>query len=187
MTNVRNTWLALGAVALAQTAVLADLVIDRVRLVTTGREVVLPIVPVDPRDLLKGDYVRLSFDISRLPTSLLGSAPAPKADVPFYVTLEKKADGSWGAVKVTPRFPHDAGPDRVALKGRLQLGSWSDSYIWPRYGIESYFVPQGQGLQLEALAREKKLAVLVAVDKAGEAAIKGLIIDGKLQYEEPLF
>ena len=41
MIAARNTWLALGAVALAQTAVLADLVVDRVRLVTTGREVVL--------------------------------------------------------------------------------------------------------------------------------------------------
>jgi hypothetical protein len=28
--------------------------------------------------------------------------------------------------------------------------------------------------------------VLVAVAKHGRAAIKGLIIDGKLQYEEPL-
>jgi uncharacterized membrane-anchored protein len=187
MTTVRSTWLALAAVALAQTAVLADMVIDRVRLVATGREIVLAIIPVDPRDLLKGDYVRLSFEISRLPTGLLGGAPPPKADAPFYVTLEKKPDGSWSAVKITQRFPQDAGGDRVAVKGRLQLGSWSDSYVWPRYGIESYFVPQGHGLQLEALARDKKLAVLVAVDKAGEAAIKGLIVDGKLQYEEPLF
>ena len=54
-----------------------------------------------------------------------------------------------------------------------------------RYGIESYFVPEGEGSRLEALARNRKLSVLVAVDNAGNAAIKGLIIDGKLQYEEP--
>jgi len=56
-----------------------------------------------------------------------------------------------------------------------------------RYGIESYFVPEGQGRKLEALAREKKLATLLAVDARGNAAIKGLIVDGVLQYEEPLF
>ena len=56
-----------------------------------------------------------------------------------------------------------------------------------RYGIESYFVPEGQGKRLEDLAREKKLAALIAVDARGNAAIKGLIIDGVLQYEEPLF
>lgn len=56
-----------------------------------------------------------------------------------------------------------------------------------RYGIESYFVPEGQGKRLEDLAREKRMAALIAVDSSGEAAIKGIIIDGKLQYEEPLF
>jgi len=56
-----------------------------------------------------------------------------------------------------------------------------------RYGIERYFVPEGQGLRLETLAREKKMATLIAVDAKGNAAIKGLIIDGTLQYEEPLF
>ena len=56
-----------------------------------------------------------------------------------------------------------------------------------RYGIESYFVPEGQGRRLEELAREKKLAARIAVDGRGNAAIKGLVIDGVLQYEEPLF
>jgi uncharacterized membrane-anchored protein len=82
-------------------------------------------------------------------------------------------------------------PDRIALKAR-------STYAWPqdgprevavrvRYGIESYFVPEGQGRKLEALAREKKLATLIAVDDKGNAAIKGILVDGVLQYEEPLF
>ncbi|MBO0763676.1 MAG: hypothetical protein J2P50_03665 [Hyphomicrobiaceae bacterium] len=53
--------------------------------------------------------------------------------------------------------------------------------------IESTFGSQGEGRRLEAPSRERKLQVLVCLDKAGNAAIKGLIIDGKLQYEEPLF
>ena len=72
------------------------------------------------------------------------------------------------------------------------------TYAWPesgssetavrlRYGIESYFLPEAQGRKLEALAREKKLATLLAVDGEGNAAIKGLVVDGALQYEEPLF
>jgi uncharacterized membrane-anchored protein len=66
-------------------------------------------------------------------------------------------------------------------------GGSADASVRVRYGIESYFVPEGQGKKLEALAREKKLATLLAVDTRGNAAIKGLIIDGVLQYEEPLF
>ncbi len=55
-----------------------------------------------------------------------------------------------------------------------------------RYGLESYFVPEGTGRALEKLAREKKLAAVIAVDAKGNSAIKGLMVDGKLQYEEPL-
>jgi uncharacterized membrane-anchored protein len=55
-----------------------------------------------------------------------------------------------------------------------------------RYGIESFFVPEGTGRELEALVREKKLSALVAVDGDGNAGIKGLVVDGKRVYEEPL-
>ena len=55
-----------------------------------------------------------------------------------------------------------------------------------RYGIERYFVAQGEGPKLEALARDKKLAALIAVDGRGNAAIKGILIDGRLAYAEPL-
>jgi uncharacterized membrane-anchored protein len=173
--------LALATVALAQTAVLAYMVIDRVQLLRTGREIVLPIAPVDPRDLFRGEYVRLGYDISRVPLSSLEGPPL-KPNETIYVTLEKKEDGGWRVVGVTRGLPDSVNPDRVVLKGRADPRGWG----WMRYGIESYFVPQGQGPKLEAMMRDRKLAVLVAVDKTGKAAIKGLIIDGKLQYEEPL-
>ena len=48
-------------------------------------------------------------------------------------------------------------------------------------------MPEGQGRKLEALARERKFATLLAVDGEGNAAINGLLVDGALQYEEPLF
>jgi len=173
--------LALAVVALAQTAVLAYMVSDRVQLLKTGREITLPIVPVDPRDLLRGEYVRLGYEISRVPAALLDGPPA-KPHETIYVVLEKKEGGAWHPVRATRAFPSDSNPDRIVLKGRAVVGG-----LGVRYGVESYFVPQGEGPKLEAAARSKKLAALVAVDKGGNAAIKGLIIDGKLQYEEPLF
>jgi uncharacterized membrane-anchored protein len=51
--------LSLAIVALVHTAVLAYMVIDRMRLIASGREVTLPVVPVDPRDLFRGEYARL--------------------------------------------------------------------------------------------------------------------------------
>jgi uncharacterized membrane-anchored protein len=181
MIGAPKVLLALAVVALAQTAVLAYMVIDRVQLLKTGREIILPIMPVDPRDLMRGEYVRLGFEISRVPAAML-DGPRAKPRETIYVVLEKKEGGAWHPVRATRTFQSDSNPDRVVLKGRGITGG-----VVIRYGIESYFVPQGQGPKLEAMARDRKLAVLVAVDKAGNTAIKGLIIDGKLQYEEPLF
>jgi len=190
MTASRKLLLSLAILALAQTAVLAYMVIDRVRLLSAGREITLPIIPVDPRDLFRGEYVRLAYQVGTVPMSQL-EGPRPRENAAFYVVLEKKPDGAWQTAKMTRAMPAETSPDRIVLKARM-------NYSWPtlvsatatvrvRYGIESYFVPEGQGKKLENLAREKKLAALVAVDARGNAAIKGLLIDGVLQYEEPLF
>jgi uncharacterized membrane-anchored protein len=190
MNGSRKILLALAIVALAQTGVLAAMVIDRVRLLTSGREITLPIVPVDPRDLFRGEYVRLGYEVGRVPARLL-DGPRPRVNAPFYVVLEKTPDGGWAPVKISRAKPSEASPDRIVLKAR-SVFRWppatsASTVLAVRYGIESYFVPEGQGKRLEALARDKRMAALIAVDARGNAAIKGLIIDGKLQYEEPLF
>jgi uncharacterized membrane-anchored protein len=190
MTASRKILLACAIVALVQSGVLAAMVIDRVRLLSSGREITLPIIPVDPRDLFRGEFVRLGYDIGRVPAGLL-EGPAPRRNSAFYVVIERNAEGTWTPVKVTRAMTQETSPDRVVLKGR-PTSSWV-SWDAPRnvhqvrYGIESYFVPEGQGKRLEDLAREKRMAALVAVDRNGNSAIKGLIIDDKLQYVEPLF
>jgi uncharacterized membrane-anchored protein len=184
--------LSLVIVALAQTAVLAGMVADRVRLLKTGREISLPIVPVDPRDFFRGEYVRLGYGINSVPARAL-EGPLPDPNSAFYVTLERKPDGTWVPIKLSRTWTEETSPDRIVLKARARSGQLYQNLTDPnavhfvRYGIESYFVPQGEGPRLEALARDKKLAARIAVDKSGNAAIKGLLIDGVLQYEEPLF
>jgi uncharacterized membrane-anchored protein len=180
----RRLLISLAIVAAAQTGVLAAMVIDRITLLKTGREITLPIVPVDPRDLFRGEYVRLGYEISNVPAMLL-VGPAPARNAPNYVTIQKNPQGGWTPVKVTAAMPNETNPDRIVLKARSRLPFPAST--WVRYGIESYFVPEGQGRRLEDLARDKKMAARVAVDSGGNAAIKGLIIDGVLQYEEPLF
>ena len=183
--------LALAIVALVQTGVLAGMVWNRTRLLASGREIVLPIVPVDPRDLFRGEYVELGYDVGRVPARLL-EGPPPANNAAFYVTLEKGPEGAWRPVKLTRDKPPEVATDRIVLKGRSRFGSLARDTDAPnavnpvRYGIEQYFVPQGEGSRLEALARDKKVAALIAVDGAGNAAIKGLLIDGRLVYEEPL-
>ena len=188
-------WLLAGvAVAAVQTAAIGWMVWGRIQLLRTGREIVMPVIPVDPRSLFRGDYVILSYEAQRVPSGLIPIELYSKRPASFYVTLSKTAD-TWAPIAVSATLGQPAG-DQIVLQARTQRGYWParpdepNSKAGPvmlvRYGIESYFVPEGKGLALEAVAREKKLAAVVAVDAKGNAAIKGLMIDGRLQYEEPL-
>jgi uncharacterized membrane-anchored protein len=185
MSAVRRLWLAVGAVALMQSGVLGAMVWERIQLLTHGREVVLPIIPVDPRSLFRGDYVQLSYDVSRVTGRLLDGALPRGATV--YVSVARGPDGAWTPIKATPIHDGAGRADVIVLKGRVEAGGSDGHDALVRYGIESYFVREGKGRELEALARDKKLAAVIAVDARGKAAIKGLMIDGKLAYEEPLF
>lgn len=179
--------LGLAIAAALQIAVLGWMVLDRTRLIKTGREVVLPIKPVDPRDLFRGQYVRLGYDISGMSVKLL-EGPRPARNAPFYVTIEQTDDGAWRPVRISVAKPQAASAKQVVLKARPfhAFPTSDEGFVSVRYGIESYFVPEGEGPRLEELARNKKLAILIAVDGSGAAAIKGILIDGKLQYTEQL-
>jgi uncharacterized membrane-anchored protein len=183
-------WIALAVVAALQTAVLAWMIIDRTILIKTGKEIVLPVRPVDPRDLFRGQYVRLGYDVSSVPLRLV-EGPRPVGNAAFYVTLEAQEGGGWMPVRLTASRPRETGPKQIVLKARTffrfpTVEQNSSGTVQVRYGIESYFVPEGEGPRLEEMARDKKLAVLVAVDGKGNAALKGIVIDGKLQYSEQL-
>ena len=188
-TTSRGRLLAIGIVALVQTAALAWMIGDRVRLLKTGREIVLPVVPVDPRDLFRGDYVTLSYDISRIQLAA-DLDTKPIRETPYFVVLEKSPDGAWTAARTGEFEPGPLAPGEVLLKGTLdRTFGWASGRRWrvAHFGIEKYFVPEGTGRQLEQAARDKKLAAVIAVDASGRAAIKGLVVDGKVRYEEPLF
>jgi uncharacterized membrane-anchored protein len=202
MIATTRKWLLAGlAVAGLQTAAIVWMVRDRIQLLQHGREIVLPIVPVDPRSLFRGDYVILSYDISNVNGSLVAKEVADAKPQQFFVTLTKSGD-AWTPTGLTLN-PLPATADRISVKARPQFG-WNlsprarpapagttparlpEPQLRVRYGIESYFVQEGTGPQLEDTARQRKLAAVVAVDAKGNAAIKALMIDGKRQYEEPL-
>lgn len=186
-----------GLIALAgtvQTAALAKIVIDRQSLLTKGREIIIKTVPVDPRDLFRGDYVTLGYDITRISGEALG----PKGDVPdgierggtFYAVLSLDgASNTWRITRVSARFPDDVAASEAVIKGRVRalydLGRASPGEaaagktLVARYGIETYFVPEGTGKVLEDKVRSAAIKAIVALGADGTAALKGLIVDGE--------
>lgn len=174
-------WASILAVAGVQTAILGWMVWDRVTLLDRGREVVIDVVPVDPRSLFRGDYVRFNYDFSRIPTEIV--AERPERGRPVWVLIEKGEGDKWKAVKASGKPLAGADDRHVLLKGHVEgwfSGHLKSTFPIPiRYGIESFFVPEGEGLDLEKLVREKRISVLLAVRDDGTSAIKGIMADGK--------
>jgi uncharacterized membrane-anchored protein len=185
--------LGLLVAATAQLGILGYIVADRIWLLKQGREIVLPIIPVDPRDLFRGDYVTLSFPASRIPSTLVETSTATPA-AHFYVTLDQGADGTWAPSRVTAKHPGTKSATQIVLKARERYTMMSNIFMSAGgrqnldvlYGFERYYVPEGRGTRLENLAREKKLAIVLAVDARGNAAIKGINVDGKRYVDEPV-
>ena len=182
--DLKKYAIALLIVATAQTIALGWMIAGRVSLIKSGQEVVLNITPVDPRSLFRGDYVILSYDISQLNLEKLAGDDNFKRNAIVYVTLARDAQGIWAASRLSTTLPESRSENEAVIRGKVR---YSGKQLRVKYGIESYFVEEGEGKRLENLVRDKKLAALIAIGPDGEAAIKGLMIDGKLQYEEPLF
>jgi uncharacterized membrane-anchored protein len=194
MTEAKSSlWTVLIVVAVVQSAALLKMVYDRDRLLKTGREITIPVQPLDPRDLFRGNYVTLGYDF----TSLRKSSLAPLIDLEgyragsdVYVTLHPGAAGAWTVAALTAAYPRDVATGDVVIKGRVksvwQSENKADALLTVRYGIEAYFVPEGTGRTLETEVREHKIEAIVAVDASGTAALKGLVIDGERHVDPPL-
>ena len=175
-----NIWIAALIVAAAQSTFLAAMVVDRALLLQQGREITLDVHPVDPRSLFRGDYVILNYGPISRPAASLMEEPLNDRQT-LFVTLRKGDDG-WQPTAVSERYPSDVADEDVVLKG--QLSRPNSRQI--RYGIESYFVPEGEGKRLEKLIGKGQLKVIVAVGPTGRAAIKGLVVEGRRIYDEPI-
>jgi uncharacterized membrane-anchored protein len=182
-----KSWLAIAIVGLVQTVVLAGMVYGRVTLLNDGREITTEVIPVDPRDLFRGDYVILGYAFGR------DQVPVPEGTRRgdrIYVTLREAAPEQWEVVSASADRLPPPDPSNVVLSGIVDYlyeaqGQPPKAQI--RYGIESYFVPEGTGRALEQKVRDKKISAVLSVGASGEVAIKALVVDGQRVHQEPWF
>jgi len=180
-----------GAAILVQCVLLVLMVADRMQILREGREVTLQTQPVDPRDLLRGDYVVLRYDISQLPAGALAGQSSAERNPIVFVKLAPNAAGVYEAVSVHAAPVAVTAPE-ILIRGRVtySCGSTNRTFcdkLTIRYGLESYFVPEGEGKKLEQARNQQKLRVVAAVLPSGRAAIKRLLLDGEPVYEEPWY
>jgi len=189
-----------GAVAL-QVAVLGWMVYDHSRPLAQGERFLFVCQPVDPRSLLRGDYVILGYGFQTLTKEQedallkewLAAHPAAEAegtrpdyfaarvpeDTLVYVPLQRGAKGVTGFGNPTLRKP-STGPFLLTRKG---AGTWGRGSL--RAGLESFYVAEGTGQAWEKLRNQSNLLAEVAVLPDGRAGLVALQ-DASKDFREPV-
>lgn len=185
-----------AAVAVAQIGFLVSMIAGRASILRTGQEVLLDVRPIDPRDLLRGDYVILNYNISLLPTDLVTNDSETEftrgrdAMQPIFVRLRADDDGIWQPVSA--RFdepPQTARVDgEVDIRGTVRTWRAPDAdTISVTYGIERFYVPEGEGREIERDMTARPFRMKVAVAADGSAQIKAFYDGETMLYAEPLY
>ena len=145
------------------------------RALRAGQLIMLETRPVDPRDLLRGDYVILSYKISDVPLSAFTPARnnPPTAGMTIYVALAPV--GTNGFYEIMRASTEPLGPvaGQVLVQGKVRPWWGGNSSVRVEYGLERYYVSEGTGNP------QGKLTVQAAVSKSGRATIKEVFVDGK--------
>jgi uncharacterized membrane-anchored protein len=169
---------------LLQAGLLGWIVYDRAELLRSGKVIQLAVVPVDPHDLFRGDYVTLAYAISTVRSDATAGDDAFAFGDTIYVSLD--------ANNAATAISHTAPANGIFLKGTVtgvqdRTACDGADTCWTYgvdYNLEKFFVPEGTGRELETLRNEQKISVDVAVAGDGRAALKRLLVDGEPRFEE---
>jgi uncharacterized membrane-anchored protein len=121
----------------------------------SGEHVLIRVEPVDPYDPFRGEYVALSYRISRV--------PHPDSDV-VYVPLHR--DGiEWTGSRGVAKRPESG----TFIRGRVQDGTI-------HFGIETFFVQEGTARRYQDAILDRRLYADVVVHDDGSAQLDDLVI-----------
>lgn len=163
------------AIAVAfQFIVLVSMIVLHAAPLLYGEKVIVKVVPVDPRDLFRGDYVILSYDFSTFPPDgidglLSGSYEEMRRHQgrTVYAVLTPASDGSYSKVeKLTFQKPSSG----TFLRGQI------DGWNRVKFGIEAYYLQEGEGLKYEQAIQSGGLYAELAVAPNGTAKLRQLHI-----------
>ncbi|MBA5778191.1 GDYXXLXY domain-containing protein [Stappia sp. F7233] len=175
-------WVKWGLVALIQIGLVATPLAERIGVHMGGREVVLAMQPIDPRDLLRGDYVIVSLEIERVDRSLARPGETFERGDTVYVSLEKDAGGVAHAAAVSTEPPVDGA---LAIRGEVTSAGGATTLAID-YGLDAFYVPEGTGRPLETADRNR-LRLVIALTESGKSAPLRITLDGKTVVGDTLF
>jgi uncharacterized membrane-anchored protein len=132
----------------------------------------LAVAQRDPRDLLRGVYVDLRFEIQEIPADMIAGALPDHGDT-IWVTLAPK--GRVHAAVAASRTRTTPGPDQRVIAGHVQsFGTGASRRLSVEYGIERFYVPEYAGT-----VPRGQLEAEIALTDSGRPFLTRLFVDGR--------
>ena len=157
----------MGLIVTAQVAALFAFAVPYAQTLAFGKTVTLECHSYDPRDMFKGDYVAMTYDVGNK-VSVKDFKPGETA----YFTLKK--DGNfWRATKADKTLPKSLSDNEAVLKAIVNNSQISPPSIIT--GIEKFYVQEGTGSNVNF----EKLSAEVSLAKDGMPVLKRLVSEGK--------
>jgi uncharacterized membrane-anchored protein len=135
------------------------------RRLATGSSILVRTAPVDPRDLLRGQYLGLSYEFSRM-QPFTDSRVTPQEGEEVWVVLAPA--GEYHVPRgYFPYRPQNLNPGEIPLVGRAERWRFL-------FGIEEYYVPEGSGTPAQ-----QDTTVRLRVGHDGKPRIEKVLVRGK--------
>lgn len=168
--------LLIGALVF-QLLIVAGMLVTAAIPLWSGRDVYVEVYAVDPRDLMRGSYVRLDYPWNSI--SLAGVSTDIKADaqlrhgLPVFVVVDETSP-KCNVVGVYLAEPAEG----TFIKGLVQNPmSWrnGETTVELKFGIESYFTNEEDALAIENdLRADSTITVHLKVSPGGNSRIASL-------------
>ncbi len=142
-------------VAFLVVALMSKSIVDKEKLMANGKEVYFHLAPVDPRSLIQGDYMRLSYAVL---DSVKNKEALPKRGYCLFYTDSN-------GIVTSARFQQEDKP----IHSGEQLLKYTTNFNGIQIGAESYFFQEGKADRYNNAAYG-----LLRVDPQGNSLLVGL-------------
>lgn len=142
---VERTGVKYALMAILPLALLIYTPVANYAVLLMGERVLLETLPVDPRDLLRGDYVNLSYKIETIDVAMVPeSLREQRGEHEVYVALKTDEAGVASVSGISLGRPA-AGK---YIRAKFIKSGWQHD-LTCTYNLGVYYVPEGTGLALE--------------------------------------
>ncbi len=142
-------------VALLVVALLGKSMLDKERLLVNGKQLYFRLAPVDPRSLMQGDYMRLSYAVL---DSVKNQEALPKRGYCLFYTDKN-------GIVTSARFQKEDKP----IHSGEQMLKYTTNFNGIQIGAESYFFQEGK-----ADRYNNAVYGLLRIDEQGNSLLVGL-------------